>query len=348
MKIFWMPLAWLYHLVLFFRHLSYDTGLISSRAYAFPVICVGNLSLGGTGKTPHIEYLIRLLKPAWRIATLSRGYGRITRGYLEATPDLTASEIGDEPRQFASKFPDISVAVDERRVRGIQKLRKKTSPPEIVLLDDAFQHRKVKAGLNLLLTDYHQLYSDDFLFPAGQLRDTKSSAKRAQAIIVTKTPAIFSPFLEENLRSRLKPKHDQLLFFSYIKYGGFVPVSSKEKNCLTKNPSSILLVTGIANAYPLKEHLGTRCNELVEISYPDHHAYTEKDFLKISNAFGAILGKNKLIVTTEKDAMRFKDSPYFRILENLPLCYVPIEVAFHQNKGIQFDEYILDYVRKDH
>ncbi|KAF0130736.1 MAG: Tetraacyldisaccharide 4'-kinase [Bacteroidetes bacterium] len=347
MRVFLLPFAWLYHLILIVRHAMFDSGLKSSQSFDLPVICVGNIRLGGTGKTPHIEYLVRLLQKKHKIAILSRGYGRLTKGFIEADSSKTADLIGDEPMQYVTKFPDVTVAVDEKRVEGIKKLQQKTTPPEIILLDDAFQHRNVKAGLNIVLTDYHNLYSDDLLFPSGMLRDTKSSVKRADAVIVTKTPAVFSPFIEQNLRDKLKLSPSQSLFFSYIYYGNMKPIVESTEACIPKSITTILLVTGIANSYPLKEYLNTRCIDLIEIKYGDHHRYTEKDLNLINSSFQNIIGKNKLIITTEKDAMRFKDSPYFRIIESLPLFYVPIKVAFHKSSGESFDAYIEKYVRKN-
>ncbi len=347
MKILLLPFSWVYHFVVFLRHLFFDIGLLRVHSFDLPIIGVGNLSVGGTGKTPHIEYLIRLLKQDFRIATLSRGYGRTTKGFILAGVETKAGIIGDEPRQFSLKFPEVSVAVDEDRVHGVSTLLKSDPTPELILLDDAFQHRYIKAGLNLLLTDYHQLYTEDYLLPAGRLRDSKAAARRADIIIVTKTPNVFSPFIAEDLRSRLKPLPHQRLFFSFIKYGNFEPLRQSESVFVPKSVSSILLVTGIANPYPLKEFLLSKCTELLELAYPDHHIYSEKDFHHIVNTFESIIGKNKLIITTEKDAVRFRDSDYFRIIEKLPVFYVPIEVGFHKNQGYTIDEMINDYVRKN-
>lgn len=348
MRYFLLPLAWLFHLVILFRNKFFDWGLIKSTSFDIPVICVGNLTVGGTGKTPHIEYLIRLFQDRFRVAVLSRGYGRLTKGFLMATPATTASQIGDEPRQYSLKYEKAMVAVHERRVKGIQLLLENEAKPDLILLDDAFQHRYVKAGLNILLTDYHRLYTDDYLLPVGRLRDIKSSASRAQVIVVTKTPHVFSPFIEEDLVKRIHPLPHQTLFFSFFKYDNYVPVFNQSEVYIPKSISSILLVTGIANVYPLKEHLLGKCADLVEMSYPDHHHYTEKDLQKISETFHDMLGKSKIILTTEKDAVRFKDSEYLRILEKLPVFYIPIKVAFHKSKGVSFDEYIEDYVRKNY
>ncbi len=347
MKFFLLPFAWLFHLVILLRHKLFDWRILKSSTFRIPVICVGNLTVGGTGKTPHIEYLIRLFQDRFQVAVLSRGYGRQSKGFLVATADTTASQIGDEPRQYSLKYPKATVAVHERRVKGIQLLLENEAKPNLILLDDAFQHRYVKAGLNILLTDYHHLYTDDYLLPVGRLRDTRSSAQRAQAIVVTKMPHVFSPFIEQDLVKKIQPLPHQTLFFSYFKYGNYLPVFNQSEVFIPKNISSILLVTGIANVYPLKEHLLGKCTDLVELSYPDHHHYTENDLQKISETFHDILGKSKIILTTEKDAVRFKDSEYLRILEKLPVFYIPIKVAFHKSKGISFDEYIEDYVKKN-
>lgn len=347
MKFFLLPFAWLFHLVILLRHKLFDWRILKSSTFRIPVICVGNLTVGGTGKTPHIEYLIRLFQDRFQVAVLSRGYGRQSKGFLVATADTTASQIGDEPRQYSLKYPRATVAVHERRVKGIQLLLENEAKPNLILLDDAFQHRYVKAGLNILLTDYHHLYTDDYLLPVGRLRDTRSSAQRAQAIVVTKMPHVFSPFIEQDLVKKIQPLPHQTLFFSYFKYGNYLPVFNQSEVFIPKNISSILLVTGIANVYPLREHLLGKCTDLVELSYPDHHHYTENDLQKISETFHDILGKSKIILTTEKDAVRFKDSEYLRILEKLPVFYIPIKVAFHKSKGISFDEYIEDYVKKN-
>lgn len=347
MRFFLLPFAWLFHLVIFVRHKLFDWRILKSTSFSLPVVCVGNLTVGGTGKTPHIEYLIRLFQDRFQVAVLSRGYGRLSKGFLIATADTNASQIGDEPRQYSLKYPKTTVAVHEKRVKGIQLLLENEIKPDLILLDDALQHRYVKAGLNILLTDFHRLYTDDHLLPVGRLRDIQSSAARAQVVVVTKMPHVFSPFIEQDLVQRIHPLSHQTLFFSYLKYGNYLPVFSQSEVYIPKNISSILLVTGIANVYPLKEHLLGKCTDLVELSFPDHHHYSEKDLQTISDTFHDILGKSKIILTTEKDAVRFKDSDYLRILEKLPVFYIPIKVAFHKSKGISFDEYIEDYVRKN-
>lgn len=347
MRYLLLPVSWLYSVTIALRHLLYDLGLLNRYSANIPVISVGNLSMGGTGKTPHIEYLIRLFKANYRVATLSRGYKRKTSGFLLADAHSKVTDIGDEPKQFLTKFNDIFVAVDEKRKRGIRILLAMEKAPDIILLDDAFQHLPVKPGMNILLTDYHHLYTKDYLFPTGTLRDNRKSAKNADIIIVTKTPTVFSPFIADELYGKIKPRPHQKLFFSYLKYGKLKPVQKNSYFAVPRNLSSVLLVTGIANTYPLKEYLQPQCTVLIELSFPDHHQYTEKDVQLIEKKFNDIIGKNKIIVTTEKDAVRFRDSEYLRIFEQIPLFYLPIEVAFHSTKGISFDEMMLDYVRKN-
>lgn len=346
MRLLLLPLAWIYQLILFLRHFLFDKGIIKSTAFDIPVICVGNLSFGGTGKTPHIEYLIRLLSKDFKTTVLSRGYGRSTKGFLLAKKDMTYRDIGDEPMQYLRKFNNISVAVDEKRVRGIKNLKASKKPPELVLLDDAFQHRRVKAGLNVLLTDFHNMYPNDYLFPAGRLRDSVSAAKRADIIIVTKTPLVLSPFTHRRIEEIIKPLPHQSLYFSYIKYGNLKPVGEQNQIATPRKASSIVLFCGIANPYPLQDFLKKRCTDLITVDFPDHHVFSKKDMQGVVNEYEKIMGRNKIVVTTEKDAMRLVDSPYFRLFKNIPLFYVPIEVKFHETEELKYDKQVLEYVRK--
>jgi tetraacyldisaccharide 4'-kinase len=347
LRILLIPISLLYQLVLNIRHLLYDIGIFRSKTFDFPTICVGNLSFGGTGKTPHIEYLVKLLQNDYRLAILSRGYKRKTKGFVLATDVSTFETIGDEPLQYAKKFKDIDVGVDANRNAGIAKLRALKPQPEIILLDDAFQHRQINAGLKILLTDFHNLYPNDFLFPAGSLRDTMRASKRADIIVVTKTPKVFSPFTRRRLTEIINPRPGQSLHFSYLKYGNMVPVFKNNKIYTPRTVSNILLFCGIANPYPLQEHLYTQCNNLIMMKFNDHHVFTKKDIAKIIAAFDDIFSKNKIMVTTEKDAMRLIDSPYFSQLKNLPLFYVPVVVEFHESKGQQFDNQVIEYVREN-
>jgi tetraacyldisaccharide 4'-kinase len=342
-----LPLALIYQFAVNLRHKFYDFGFLKSESFDIPIICVGNLSFGGTGKTPLTEYLVGLMQPHFKLAILSRGYKRKSKGFVMAGKASTFHDIGDEPVQFARKFQDVYVAVDADRREGINILMQQSPPPEVIILDDAFQHRKVKAGLNILLTDYHNIYPKDHLVPAGNLRDSKYAARRADIIVVTKTPKVFSPFIRRSLIDAIKPLPHQMIYFSYLKYGRFEPVGDSKKIYLPKQTSNILLFCGIANPYPLQEYLYTMCNTLETINFRDHHEYTEKDILGLSKSFSSIIGKSKIMVTTEKDAMRLVDSPYFCHLENVPLFYIPVTVHFHDEKDHNFDNQVVNYARQN-
>jgi tetraacyldisaccharide 4'-kinase len=341
------PFSMIYGLLMSVRNLMYHWGVIHSCKPDIPVICVGNLSYGGTGKTPHVEYLIRLLKEAYRISTLSRGYGRKTSGYLLADENSTAEEIGDEPKQYRQKFWDILVAVDENRCDGIRKLRQKNPELQVVLLDDAFQHRAVKAGLYILLTDYHKMYTHDFVLPSGTLRERRAGAKRADIIVVTKTPKVFSPLIRKELIGEINPLPNQLVCFSYIRYGQLKKMKGIEFTEDVKKTYAILMFAGIANTYPLEEHLKRMCDELEVVTFADHHQYTQKDLIGIKETFNNLYSRNKIIVTTEKDAMRIDKPELLEIIKDLPVFYAPIEVDFHKEDKELFNKQILDYVGKN-
>jgi len=328
----------------------YDLGLFSSKQFDLPTISVGNLSAGGTGKTPHIEYLIRLLKPEFYIATLSRGYGRKTTGFILSDTQSTASDIGDEPLQFKKKFSGLRVAVDGNRVRGIKHLLKEFPSLQSILLDDAFQHRAVKPGLSILLTDFSRLFVNDNLLPSGSLREFKSGMKRADIIVVTKCPEILLPIERKRLISEINPLPHQRIYFSYIKYGDFIPVTGDGTNPLAKEyyferNFSVALLTGIANTRPLEYYLKDKIKNIFPIKFGDHHHFTKNDISNIQKIFNNIVTANKIILTTEKDAMRLKSAAYAEAIKNLPLFYIPIEIEFHNNDKQAFNEQILHYVR---
>jgi tetraacyldisaccharide 4'-kinase len=337
----------MYGMIIQIRNWLFDLHILPAREFNLPVISVGNLSYGGTGKTPHIEYLIRLLAPGKFVATLSRGYGRKSSGFLLATKRSSVKYIGDEPLQFLKKFERIKVAVDEKRSRGIRKLLEKHPDLEVILLDDAFQHRYVKPGLSILLTDYHRLYSDDLVLPSGTLREFRSGAKRADIIIVTKTPRIFSPITRRRILEELKGETRQRIFFSYITYADPVPVFEPETLVFPQKITNILLFTGIANDYPLREHLERMCSELVVMRYSDHHVYNVKDVEDIVGKFNDLPTQKKILVTTEKDVMRLKTPELSVYLKNLPLFCVPMQIEFHGADKENFDKAILDYVDKN-
>lgn len=346
-KLFLIPFAVLYGLGVRFRHWMFNVNILKSKSYPMPIIGVGNLSLGGTGKTPMVEYLIRLLSDDMKLAVLSRGYGRKTKGFIDADEHSGHFEIGDEPAQYNHKFNNIRVAVSENRQIGIEKLMQDDSDLEVILLDDCYQHRYVKPGLNILLTDFHNLYKEDYMLPAGTLRDTVSEAKRADIIIVTKTYKVLSPITRRRIKNILKPKSHQSLYFSFLEYADLLPLPGFDKITISKNLNTIILFCGIANSYPLQEYLRDLCNDLVVIDFPDHHNYSKKNLRIVANAYNDSFTRNKIIVTTEKDAMRLVKSEYLSELQNLPVYYIPIKVKLHGLDTNNFSNQINRYVREN-
>lgn len=346
LRLLLLPFSFVYGLITGMRNLFFNLGILHSKKYEVPLISVGNLSTGGTGKTPHVEYLIRLLSPLNKVSTLSRGYGRRTQGYLIAKAGSTAASIGDEPMQYFRKFPEAGVHVDEKRQRGIETILKTEPETDVILLDDAFQHRYVKPGLSILLTDYHKLYYKDYILPVGSLREARRGARRADIIVVTKTPGILSPILKRQIISEIKPAPHQKVYFSYIRYSDIVPLwSTGCKTFPEKKFSHILIFAGIANTYPLQDHLSKMCQDLTILQYPDHHQYTLEDLDRIKRKFDDLYSRNKLLVTTEKDAMRLLSPGLYEKARQLPVHYLPIVVEFHRNDKQAFDEQILNYVR---
>lgn len=347
-----LPLSWLYRIGTDIRNKLFDWGWLQSKSFDLPVICIGNLSVGGTGKTPHTEYLIKLLQSeGLHPATLSRGYKRHTKGYLLASPQSTARQIGDEPCQMKQKFPDIRVAVDEDRCHGIEQLLKLQSPPvDAILLDDAFQHRHVKAGLNILLTDYHRLFCDDTLLPAGRLRESTDGKSRAQIVIVTKCPEDIKPIDFNLIAKQLHLYPYQQLFFSTFRYGMPIPLfpevarSRQTLSSLTE-AEQILLVTGIASPTPLLNEMKSYTEHVHLLAFPDHHNFSSKDLQEVVEKFYQLEEWERLIFTTEKDAVRLKHHPDLPE-EIKPYIYViPIEIEILQNQQHHFNQYIIDYVR---
>ena len=320
---YWLlPLSWLYGLVVSIRNLMFDVGMLKSKTFPLPVICVGNITVGGTGKTPHTEYLIRLLSEKHQVAVLSRGYKRQSEGYVLATPTTSMTDIGDEPYQMKHKFPQIHMAVDKDRCHGIEKLMKKEVQPstDVVILDDAYQHRYVKAGLNILLMDYHRLIYLDKLLPAGRLRESSSGTKRADIVIVTKCPRDITPIERTGIERSLNIENWQKIFFSTYSY-------PDDMKGIGKNP---LLVTGIASPEQMIYDLQKIIPEFDVMSFPDHHHFTENDINNIRTR-----AAGRMILTTEKDSTRLHG------LENVKV--IPIEVEFIDGKE-EFDNIIRNYV----
>jgi len=322
----------MYYLVTWVRNKMYDLGIKASKSYQIPIVCVGNLSVGGTGKTPMIEYLIRQLKDTYQIATLSRGYKRKTFGFQIANKDSSSESIGDEPFQFYNKFKnDIIVAVDSDRQNGIEKIQSFDDSVNVILLDDAFQHRKVKAGINILLTTYGNLYVDDFMLPTGNLREPKIGAQRADIIIVTKCPETLSNDEKVNIVKKLKPNSNQKVFFSVIEYSNFI--INKNKKINLQDVNNFTLVTGIANARPLVEFLNSKNRNFKQLNFKDHHEFSENDISQFS--------KEEFVVTTEKDFMRLQNQESLK--ENL--FYLPIEVKI--DKPTEFNTLVHNFVKKE-
>lgn len=323
------PFVPVYYAITWVRNICYDFGIKKSVSFDFPVICVGNLSVGGTGKTPMIEYLIELLKDNYQVATLSRGYKRKTVGFELANKASSAESIGDEPFQFYSKYKkDIQVAVNSNRVQGINSLKSIENSPEVILLDDAFQHRKVKAGFNVLLTSYNHLYVNDFLLPAGDLRESKNGAKRADIIVVTKCPIELNEEERKVLVGKIKPLNHQQVFFSSIHYADVIKSSYESKKLV--DITDFTLVTGIANATPLVEYLQKKNLTFEHLDFQDHYNFSLKDVQGLS--------KNELIITTEKDFMRLQK---FELLQR-KLFYLPIHMTIDNSE--MFNDLIKRFV----
>ena len=344
MRILLLPIALLYHIVLSIRHKLYDWHILKSKRFEKPVICVGNLNLGGTGKTPHTEYLIRLLKNDYRVATLSRGYGRHTKGFKLAETSSTYNDLGDEPLLYFKKYPGIQVAVDEDRVDGVTHLFGEQET-EVVLLDDAFQHRSISAGLNILLTEYQRLYMDDYLFPAGTLRDVRSAAKRADIIVISKAPKDLSEQEKQQITNKLNTSENQKVYFSYLEHAALQPLNEAAKAFSSEEADGAFAFCGIGNPKPFVEELKKRYHAVDFLPFGDHHDYKEKDMKAILDWFEKLDGEKKIIVTTEKDAARLTNSPYLCQFERTPLYDLPVTVRFHEEE--KFNEEILKYVREN-
>ncbi|MDR6302220.1 tetraacyldisaccharide 4'-kinase [Mesonia maritima] len=324
------PFSILYGSLVWFRNKLYDWNIKSSKNYDFPVICVGNLSVGGTGKSPMIEYLIELLKDDFRIANLSRGYKRTSSGFYVLKGNEKATLTGDEPLQFKRKFPAIEVAVHENRQAGIRGLRDLPKPPEVILLDDAFQHRKVEAGLNILLTSYGNLFCNDFMLPTGNLREPKAGAKRAQIIIVTKCPENLSANQQNKIKEQLKLDTKQKIYFSRIVYDKHV--YNENDRIPLENFQEFTLITGIANPKPLVDFLKKKELKFNHLAFPDHHNFNAQEIERLS--------KVEKILTTEKDFMRLKGS-----IPKEKLFYIPIKTAFLQD-GEKLNKQLTTFVNE--
>ncbi|RIH66455.1 tetraacyldisaccharide 4'-kinase [Mariniphaga sediminis] len=352
LKILLYPFAFLYGIIVAFRNRLYDLNILKSKEFAVPVISIGNITVGGTGKTPHVEYLVKLLKDTFNVATLSRGYKRKTSGFRWVETGSGVWEVGDEPLQIKKKFPGISVSVCENRVKGVEKLLDQSDEktPDVVLLDDAFQHRRITPGINILLIDYNRPLNEDHLLPVGRLRERATQMRRASIIIFTKCPGEVTPIMRRILQKEVRLKPYQALFFTTYSYGNIRHVFSGnelEKDLNTKQSYAILIVTGIAYPKLIPEHLKQFSGETEMITFSDHHNYSQEDIRLIMRKFESLKNEQKIIVTTEKDAVRFAGIEELDEQFKSVLYYLPVQVKFLDEEGKLFNKKILNYVGKN-
>lgn len=342
LRLLLLPFSVLYGLVILVRNKLYDTGVFSQTSFDLPVICVGNLVVGGSGKSPVTEYLIRLLDKH-SIAVLSRGYGRSTKGFLLADATASASTIGDEPMQFYNKFPDITVAVCEDRVKGINLLKENH---DVIILDDAFQHRSVRPGLSILLFEYQKLLRPQFLLPAGNLREPFKGYRRADLLMVTKSPASLSDQQKEVCAAKFGLDKRHNLFFSHLAYDDLVHLFFEDrKSCSTIGPDTgVFLLTGIANPVPLVDYLQQYTSLIDHHNYADHHQFTPENISLLTKSFHNGQLQNKIIITTEKDAQRLLNNALSKQLHDLPVYYLPVKIALTDQDKATFDNKIIEYV----
>ena len=344
------PLSWLYGLGVGLRNALFDVGILESRSYNIPIIGIGNLTVGGTGKTPHTEYLVRLLSSRYRVAVLSRGYKRKTKGYILATMDSTVREIGDEPWQMKQKFPDIHVAVDSNRRRGIKRLcnDEATKDIDVILLDDAYQHRYVSPGVNILLVDYHRMITDDCLLPAGRLREPKEGKRRANIVIVTKCPHDIKPMGFRVVQRALNLKPYQKLYFSTLRYGLMQQVFGNGTCRLEDigSDESVMLLTGIASPEQMNIDISRHTQRITLLSFPDHHYFSDADAQTINQRLQQ-LPQPRRIITTEKDAARLKLLNGLNSEVRESMYELPIEVEIMREETENFNDNITGYVLKN-
>jgi len=347
MRLLLLPFAFLYQTISWIRNFLYDNGIFKSTGFGISVISIGNLTVGGTGKTPHTEFLLKNLHKDFNIAMLSRGYKRKSKGFLLADENSSFADIGDEPKQIKMKCPKIKVAVCKSRVEGVKKLLNHDQNIDIIILDDAHQHRKIKAGINILLTDYNNLFIHDSFLPYGRLRDNKSQYERANIIIITKCSTDLKPIDRRIISTDINLLPYQKIFFSYIKYGEITPVFKFKKNKINKE-TQILLITGIANSKPLIEYLEKNISKnITHFDFPDHFSFDKKSIQKINNGFMQIKSDNKIIITTEKDAVRFRENLLLNDNIKKFFNYIPIEIDFLFETKEGFNNQIINYVRKN-
>ena len=340
------PLSWFYGLGVGFRNFLFEVGVLKSRAYQTPVISVGNITVGGTGKTPHVEYLIRLLKDKLNVAVLSRGYKRKSNGFVLAGKDTPMRMIGDEPYQMKQKYPDVTVAVDKKRTRGIERLEDMSA--DVILLDDAFQHRYVKPGINILLVDYHRLIIYDKLLPAGRLREPLRGKDRADIVIVTKCPKELKPMEYRVIIKAMSLFPYQNLYFTTLDYDPLRPVfgGGKSRSLEELGNTNVLLLTGIASPRQLTEDLTPQVKSIKPLTFADHHNFKRKDIGRLNEAFES-MEQPRLIITTEKDAARLTAVEGLSDEVKKHLYTLPVRISFMLEQEEQFNQNIIGYVHKN-
>lgn len=342
-KLLLSPFALAYGLAIIVRNKLYQWGILKSASFNIPVIGVGNLTLGGAGKTPHVEYLIRLLSPYLKIATLSRGYGRKSRGFKMVQSRMNAKEVGDEPLQYFLKYPDIKVAVSESRSIGIPLLLNQHPEINTVILDDSYQHLSVTPGINILLTEYSSLYTDDYLLPVGRLREWKNGAQRANIIVVTKCPFALSEEERIKIINKIKPKKDQTVLFSKYIYGTPYNILNGSRLPLSAS-KEVVLLSAIANEAYLEEYLYQTVEEVHNMAYEDHHYFSPHEVSLMKQLYDQVEPKEKVIITTEKDATRLILHKKYLEAHQLPVYVLPVQVEFLNDDGLIFNDLMKEFL----
>ncbi|MCE5345279.1 MAG: tetraacyldisaccharide 4'-kinase [Bacteroidales bacterium] len=347
------PVSLIYGIITGIRNFLYNTGIFSTVEFHLPVICVGNITVGGTGKTPHTEYLAGLLRENFRVATLSRGYKRKTHGFRIASPSSNVSEIGDEPMQISRKYPDVLVTVDRNRVHGVKMILQEKPDTDVIILDDGFQHRSITPGYSILLSDFERPFTRDHMLPYGNLREHISNMRRADIILITKSPENIPPIQRRLIAKEVDKAPYQNLYFTSLAYKMPVPLfedPGKEKTPLDLSVCTdcgIVLITGIANPAPLKEYLQKIAGEIIHLSFPDHYNFKEKDIENILTSYKNLKSPLKYLFTTEKDAVRLREFANIAELYRSVFYYIPVGIKFLHDDKDEFDNLIIDYVRKN-
>lgn len=345
------PFSVLYGAIILLRNLLYDFDILSADKKEVPLLSIGNLTVGGTGKTPHVEYLLNSLQQELKLAVLSRGYKRKTNGFVLVSPSAKVSETGDEPKQIAAKFPHIPVAVCENRSKGVDRLIELYPDTDLIILDDAFQHRKLKVGFSVLLTDYNRLHTRDSILPGGNLREPLRGSRRATIIIITKCPAEITPIDLRILELEMKPKPGQEVMFTGFEYEPLRALFPDNNSTLVSLDSihehSVILLTGIVSQKLILQELKSKCSNIISLNYSDHHTFSRNDLLQLERKTDRLNTSKKLIITTEKDAVRLIDNPHLPDSIKKYIFVLPVKVKVLNNQTTVFTKKIIEYVREN-